>query len=112
MPVLVLAVSVNLNKLLQNCGPATSTLDGVAKRVMVMAKDLAVMFIVRVLRAKHGRADRACKVLDMVLVIQCCDVAPSQSLATGVANQVQASKVVALTERMLLAVGLLDGKEL
>jgi len=109
---LVLAVSVNLHKLLQDRGPAACALDSVAEGVVVVTKDLAIMFIVRVLRPKNGRADRARKVLDMVLVIQSGNVAPSQGLTAGVADQVQAPEVIALTEWVLLAVSLLDGKEL
>jgi len=112
MPMLVLAVSVNLHKLLQDRGPAACALDSVAEGVVVVTKDLAIMFIVRVLRPKNGRADRARKVLDMVLVIQSGNVAPSQGLTAGVADQVQAPEVIALTEWVLLAVSLLDGKEL
>ena len=109
---LVLAVSVNLHKLLQDRGPAACALDSVAEGVVVVTKDLAIMFIVRVLRPKNGRADRAGKVFDMVLVIQCGNVASSQGLHARVTDQVQTSEIVAFTEWMLFAIGFFDGEEL
>lgn len=43
---LVLAVSIDLDKLLEDSGPAASALGGVTERVVVMTIDLAIMFIV------------------------------------------------------------------
>ena len=49
---------------------------------------------------------------DMVLVIQCGNVASSQGLPARVTDQVQTSEIVAFTEWMLFAIGFFDGEEL
>jgi len=109
---LVLAVSIDLDKLLEDSGPAASALGGVTERVVVMTIDLAIVFIVRVLWSKDSRADRTGEVFDVVLVVQGGDVASPEGLTAGMANHVQAAKVVAFTERVLSAVCLGNGKEL
>ena len=75
VPVLVLTVAVDFDKLLQNRGPASSTLDRVTQRVVVVAKDLAVVLIVRVLGAKYRWTDGTSEVLDVVLVVERRDIA-------------------------------------
>jgi hypothetical protein len=74
MPVLVLAVSKNLHKLLQNSSLTTAALLGELGRVMIMAIHVAVVLIVAVLGAKDGVAKRAGEVIDMVFPIQRCNV--------------------------------------
>jgi hypothetical protein len=112
MPVLILAVSIDLDKLLEDSRPAASALGGVTERVVIMTIDPAIMFIVRVLGSKDGRADRAGKMFDVVLVLQGGDVASPESFTAGMANHVQSAKVVAFAERVLSAIGLGYGKKL
>lgn len=49
---------------------------------MVMAVDVAIMFIVAVLGSKNCRAKRASEMIDVVLSIQGSDVGPSQGSST------------------------------
>ena len=67
VPVLVYRVAVDLDKLLEDGRPAAGTLDGEPGRVVKVAIDVAGVLVVRVLRAKDGRTDRAGEVLDMEL---------------------------------------------
>jgi hypothetical protein len=112
MPVLILAVPVDLYKLLEDGGPAASALCGVAERVVVVAIDHPIMFVVRVLRPKDGRADGTGKVLNVIFAVQGSDVASPKSLAAGVANHVESAEIVALAKRILVAVWLGNRKEL
>lgn len=75
VPVFILAVAVDLDKLLEDRGPASCTLDSVVDRVMIVAVDLPIVFIVRILGSKDGCADGASKVFDVILVVQSSDVA-------------------------------------
>lgn len=79
---------------------------------MVVAVDLGVVLVVRVLRAKDGGAHRACEVLNMILVVERSDVAPAQGSSTGLAHKVESPEIVALTEWILFPILLSDGKEL
>jgi hypothetical protein len=78
---LVLSISEDLNELFQNGRLATIAFRCELRGVMIMAVDLTVVFIVRILRAKHGRTNATCKVLDMVLAVQCSDIRSTQGLA-------------------------------
>lgn len=69
MPVFILAVAVNLDKLLENGGPASCTLDRIVDRVMIVTVDLAIVFIVGIFGSKDGWTDGTCKVLDVILVV-------------------------------------------
>lgn len=62
-------IAVYLDKLLENGRVASNTLDCKAGGIVPMAKDGAVVLIVRVLGAKEGGTDGACKVLDVVLFV-------------------------------------------
>jgi hypothetical protein len=74
MPVLVLTITEDLNELLENGGMTSITSLRKLCRIVVMAVDLTIMFIVTILRAKDGRAYRAGKVVNMVFSIQGSDV--------------------------------------
>lgn len=65
----VALVAVDLNKLLEDGRIAADTLDGKASRIVPVAKDSAVVLIVRILWAKKCWANRASEVLDMVLFL-------------------------------------------
>lgn len=55
MPALVSHVAIDLNKLFQDRTTATRTFCGKTRRVMKMAIDIAIMFVVRILGAKESR---------------------------------------------------------
>lgn len=69
MPVLILAIAEDFDKLLQDCCLATITFLRKLGRVMVMTVDAAFMLVVRVLRTENSWADATREVLDMVLAI-------------------------------------------
>lgn len=66
--------AVDLHILFQNGHLTTSTTDCKLCRVMEMAKDLAIMFVVRVFRSKHRRTCAACKVVGVIFLVECNDV--------------------------------------
>jgi hypothetical protein len=78
----ILAVAINLNKLLENRGPASCTLDSIVDRVVIVAVHLSIVLIVRILGSKDSWADGTREVFNMILVVQSRDVASAQSLAT------------------------------
>jgi hypothetical protein len=112
VPMLVLTVTIDLDKLLQDRGPATGTFDGITKRVVVMTIDFPLVLIVRVLRTKDSWANRTSEMLNMILAVKRSDIRAPERTSTGLAHKVQAPEIVALTERILLAVWLGDGEEL
>lgn len=57
VPMLVLAIAENLNKLLENCGVTSMATLRKLSRVVEMAVDFAFMFVVRVLSTKDRRTD-------------------------------------------------------
>lgn len=74
MPVLVFAISENLDELFKN-GSLTA-LASLRKLggVMVMTIHTSIVFIVAVLSSKDSRAQRAGKVVDMIFPIECRDI--------------------------------------
>jgi len=74
MPVLVLTVSEDLDKLLQDGSLATTAALGELCRVVVVAVDLALMLVVAILGTKHSWAQRTGEVVDMILAVQGCDI--------------------------------------
>lgn len=71
---LVLAVAEDFDKLLENCGLATIASLGELCGIMIMAINLSVMFVVAVLRSEHRWTYGACEVVDMIFVVERCDV--------------------------------------
>ena len=69
MPTFVAHVPIYFNELLEDSAVATSALRSEASRVVVVTVDVAFVFIVRVLRAKEGRAYGACEVVYMELLV-------------------------------------------
>ena len=69
MPTLVTVVAVDLHELLEYCAVAASALGGKTGRVVEVAVNVVFVFIIGVLRTKNGRADGACEVLDVVLLV-------------------------------------------
>lgn len=70
VPMLVLAVTENLNELFQNGGLAPVTALSEFCGIMEMAVYAAVVLIIAVLRPKHGRTNGACEVLDVVFTVE------------------------------------------
>ena len=98
---LVLTVTENLDKLFQDSSLTAVTALSELSRVVEMAVDFALMFVIRVLGTKDGRADRTCEVFDMVFAFQCGDVGPTKSTTTFMAEKAEAPKVVSFAERVL-----------
>ena len=74
MPMLILAVSINLDKLLENgrvaAVAALSELSGVVK----MTIDLSLVFVVGVLSAKHRRAYGTGEMFNVILAVESSNV--------------------------------------
>lgn len=69
VPVLVLAITEDLDKLLKNCRLTSVALLGKLGGIVVVAVNLAIVFVVAVLGTEHGRAERAGEVVDVVLAL-------------------------------------------
>jgi hypothetical protein len=74
---LVLSIAENLHELLQNRSVTAVASLGELRRVVVMAIYFALVLIVRVLCAKNCGTDRAGKMLNVVLAVQCGDIRSS-----------------------------------
>jgi hypothetical protein len=59
-----------------------------------MAIDLAVVFVVTVLRSEHSWAYGAREVIDVVLLIQSSDIRSSECSITFLADKIQSSEVI------------------
>lgn len=109
---LVLPVSKNLDKLLEDGGLAASTPLCELCRVVVMAVNLVCVFVVAVLCTENSRADGAGEMLNMVFPIKCSDVGSSKSPATFKAQQIESSEVINLAQRVLaVALFVINGKK-
>lgn len=109
---LVLPIPEDLDKLLKNCRLTSVAFLSKLGGVVIMAVDLPIVLIVAVLSAKDGRAERARKMVDMVLPLKRCDVGSSQSPAALVAEEAKASKIVRLAQGILaLPIFILGRKE-
>lgn len=62
-----------------------------------MAVDFAFVFVVAVLSAKDRRANGTGEMLDVILSVQRGDVGPAKRAATGIAQEIKASKIVGFT---------------
>ena len=71
---LILPISKDFHKLLENSDLATVALLCELCRVVVVAVDVAVMLVIAVLSAEYRIAEGTSKVVDMVLAVQRCDV--------------------------------------
>lgn len=113
MPVLVLAVSEDLHKLLENRSLTAVASLRELSRVMIVAVNMAVVLVVAVLGAEYGRTQRAGEMVDVVLAVECSDVGAAQSPSTLEAEEAKPAEVVRLAKRVLsLAVIVVDRKEL
>lgn len=114
MPVLVLAVAKDFNKLLENGRLAAITFLCKLGRVVIVAVDLTIVFIVAILRAKDGRAHGTRKVIDVIFVVESGNIGAAQGPVTLMTDEIESTKIVGLAERILISrsVLLVDGKEL
>ncbi len=111
MPVLVLAVPKDLDKLLEDSSVAAITSLSEMRRVVVVAVDLAIMLVVAVLRTENCRTDRAGEVFNVILSIDSRDVRPTQRATTLMAEKVKTPKVVSFTQGILVCAVFLVNRE-
>ena len=97
MPVLVLTIAEDFNKLLKNRSMASITPLSKLRGIVVMTIYIAFMLIVRVLGTEHGGTDGASKMFDVIFTIESRDVRTTKSTAAIMAKEVQSSKVIRLT---------------
>lgn len=69
MPTFVPHVSVDLNKLFQDRSATPSALGRESRGVVVMAENIPVVFVIRVVRSKQGRAYRAGEMFHMIFLV-------------------------------------------
>ena len=108
---LVLAIPEDLDKLLEDSGLAAITSLSEVCGVVVVAVYGILMFVVAILGTEDRRTYRACKVLDVELSIQCCDVGSAQGAAAFGAQQVEPSEIICLAEGILVRRLVGDGEE-
>jgi hypothetical protein len=113
MPVLILTIPEYFHKLFEN-GRLTS-IAALSKlcRIVEMTINLAIVFVVAVLRAKYGWAHGAREVIDVVLLIQSRDVRSSERPIALMAYKIQSSEVISFAQRVLaFAILFVDWEEL
>jgi hypothetical protein len=71
---LILTIAENLHELLENSSLTTTASLGKLSRVMEVAEHMSFVFIVAVFGSKRGWANRAGEMLNMILVIECCNI--------------------------------------
>ena len=71
---LILPVPENLHKLFEDRGVTSVASLRKLCRVMEMTEDLPIVLVVAILRSKDGRTHRTGEVVDVVFVIQGCDI--------------------------------------
>ena len=132
MPALIPHVSVDLDELFQDRSAAPGTLGRKPRRVVVMAIDIPVVFVIRVMGPKQGRAYRASEVLNVILLVwkrsssNCgsmevwvryghtagSDITSPQCHTAFSTDEIQTSEVIPLAQWVLLSILTFDGEEL
>ena len=132
MPAFIPHVSVDLDELFQDSGAAPGTLGRKPRRVVVMAIDIPVVFVVRVMRPKQGGAYRASEVFHVILLVwkrsgsnrssmevwisygrtAGSNITSPQCHTTFSADEVQTSEVIPLAQWVLLRILAFDGEKL
>ena len=74
---LVLAIPVDLDKLLEDSRLTPITALRKACRVMIVAVNIPTMFVVAVLGAESSGTDGACEVIDMIFALYGGDIGAS-----------------------------------
>ena len=80
---LILSISQDLNKLLEDSSMTSITPLSKLCRVVIMTVDLIFVLIVAVLRPKDRGTNRASEVLDMIFPFQSSDVGSTKSSSTS-----------------------------
>ena len=111
VPVLVLAVAVDLDELLENGRLAAVAALRELGRVVVVAVDVAPVLVVAVLGAKGRRAHGTGEVIDVVLSVDGRHVRAPQCAATIMADEIEPSEVVGFAEWILSIAGLVIDRE-
>jgi len=88
VPVLILAIAEDFDKLLENGILTTLAVLRKFGRIVVMAVHIAFVLIVAIFGSKLCRADRARKMLNMVLPVQGGDVGTPKGTTTRVAEEI------------------------
>lgn len=101
MPVLIHAIAKNFNELLENSRLTAVALLCECGGVMVVAVDVAFVFVVRVLCAKDSGTNAAGEMLNVILAIECCDIRSTQRTTACEAQQIKASEIIGFAERIL-----------
>ena len=86
VPVLVLTIPKDFDKLLQYGSLAAAAALGELRRVVIVTIYLTVVFVIAILRSKHCRAERAGEMVDMILVVEGRDIGPAKSSAALMAQ--------------------------
>lgn len=112
MPVLILTITKNLDKLLENgCLTSVAPLREFG-RIMVMTVNVTVVLVVAVLRSKDRWTYRASKVLNVIFSIQCSDVRTTERASASMTKKIQASEVICFAQGVLVWGMFGNGKEL
>jgi hypothetical protein len=74
VPVLILPIPEDFHELLENGCPAAIAFLCEPGRVMEMAVDLPIVFIIAILRAKDGRTQGAGEMIDVIFSVERRDV--------------------------------------
>lgn len=109
---LVFPVSKYLNKLLQDCRLTACASLCKLSRVVIVTEHLILMFIVAILGPKDRWTHGAGKMLYMVFSIQGGNVRSAESTSALVAEKIQPSEVINLTQWIFqTTISVLDRKE-
>jgi hypothetical protein len=111
MPVLVLTVAEDLDKLFEDGGLTPTAALGELGGVVVVAVNVAIVLVIAILGAEHGRAQGAGKVVNVILTLEGRDVGSPQRAAALMAQQLEAAEVVGLAKRILSRAVLVVGRE-
>lgn len=95
---------VYFDVLLEDSHLTTSAANGELSGIMEMAKDLAIVFVVRIVRTKRCWTCTACKMIRVVSFVQGNNVRSAKSLVACGTEKTKTSKVIMLTERVNLSV--------
>lgn len=99
VPMLVLIVAIDLDKLLEDRSVTSCAADSESGGIMEVAEDFAIVFVVTILRSKNSWTRRAREMLYVELGSQGSDVTASKSTATFGAEEVKATEIIRLTQR-------------
>ena len=98
---LILAISIYFHELLQNRGLAAVALLCESCRVVIVAINVPLMFVIAVRGAKDGRAHRTSEVLNVVFPVESGNVRASQCLPASIAQQIESSEVICFAKWVL-----------